>query len=131
MVSMNIVITGGSGFVGSYLCERLINDGHNLIVVDNLLTGSTENISDLMDKFQDAKLFFEKGIKAYLSKDMELSESFFLIIPIRRIYYIFYNICCFRQKCFFLNGCSKSIIIVIKWSFDFFVIRFYNKIYIF
>ena len=42
MVSMNIVITGGSGFVGSYLCERLINDGHNLIVVDNLLTGSTE-----------------------------------------------------------------------------------------
>tara|TARA_B100001989_G_C24508343_1_gene448966 strand:- start:421 stop:1359 length:939 start_codon:yes stop_codon:yes gene_type:complete len=46
---MNIVITGGSGFVGSYLCERLINDGHNLIVVDNLLTGSTENISDLMD----------------------------------------------------------------------------------
>ena len=49
MVSMNIVITGGSGFVGSYLCERLINDGHNLIVVDNLLTGSTENISDLMD----------------------------------------------------------------------------------
>ena len=46
MVSMNIVITGGSGFVGSYLCERLINDGHNLIVVDNLLTGSTENISD-------------------------------------------------------------------------------------
>ena len=49
MVAMNIVITGGSGFVGSYLCERLINDGHNLIVVDNLLTGSTENISDLMD----------------------------------------------------------------------------------
>ena len=49
MVAMNIVITGGSGFVGSYLCERLINDGHNLIVVDNLLTGSTENISDLID----------------------------------------------------------------------------------
>ena len=46
---MNIVITGGSGFVGSYLCERLINDGHNLIVIDNLLTGSRENIRDLMD----------------------------------------------------------------------------------
>ena len=49
MVAMNIVITGGSGFVGSYLCERLINDGHNLIVIDNLLTGSRENIRDLMD----------------------------------------------------------------------------------
>ena len=45
---MNIVITGGSGFVGSYLCEKLINDGHEIIVVDNLLTGSTENISHLM-----------------------------------------------------------------------------------
>ena len=45
---MNIVITGGSGFVGSYLCEKLINDGNEIIVVDNLLTGSTENINHLM-----------------------------------------------------------------------------------
>ena len=49
MVTMNIVITGGSGFVGSYLCEKLINDGHKIIVIDNLLTGSTENIKDLLD----------------------------------------------------------------------------------
>ncbi len=46
---MNIVITGGSGFVGSYLCENLINDGHKIIVIDNLLTGSTENINNLME----------------------------------------------------------------------------------
>ena len=46
---MNIVITGGSGFVGSYLCEKLINDGHKIIVIDNLLTGSTENINNLLD----------------------------------------------------------------------------------
>ena len=46
---MNIVITGGSGFVGSYLCEKLINDGNSIIVIDNLLTGSTENINHLMD----------------------------------------------------------------------------------
>ena len=49
MVTMNIVITGGSGFVGSYLCEKLINDGHKIIVIDNLLTGSTENVNDLLD----------------------------------------------------------------------------------
>ena len=49
MVTMNIVITGGSGFVGSYLCEKLINDGNKIIVIDNLLTGSTENINNLMD----------------------------------------------------------------------------------
>ena len=47
---MNIVITGGSGFVGSYLCEKLINDGHKIIVIDNLLTGSTENINNLLVK---------------------------------------------------------------------------------
>ena len=45
---MNILITGGSGFVGSYLCEKLINDGHKIIVIDNLLTGSTENINNLL-----------------------------------------------------------------------------------
>ena len=49
MVTMNIVITGGSGFVGSYLCEKLINDGNKIIVIDNLLTGSTENINNLLD----------------------------------------------------------------------------------
>ena len=49
MVTMNIVITGGSGFVGSYLCEKLINDRHKIIVIDNLLTGSTENIDNLLD----------------------------------------------------------------------------------
>ena len=49
MVTMNIVITGGSGFVGSYLCEKLINDDHKIIVIDNLLTGSMENINDLLD----------------------------------------------------------------------------------
>ena len=49
MVTMNIVITGGSGFVGSYLCEKLINDGHKIIVIDNLLTGSIENIKKLID----------------------------------------------------------------------------------
>ncbi len=49
MVTMNIVITGGSGFVGSYLCENFINDGHKIIVIDNLLTGSMENINNLLD----------------------------------------------------------------------------------
>jgi len=64
MVAMNIVITGGSGFVGSYLCERLINDGHNLIVVDNLLTGSTENIRDLMDN--DNFSFIEHDVQNHI-----------------------------------------------------------------
>jgi UDP-glucuronate decarboxylase len=42
-----IVVTGGAGFIGSHLCERLINLGHNIICVDNLFTGSIQNINHL------------------------------------------------------------------------------------
>lgn len=38
-----IVVTGGAGFVGSHLCERLVKDGHNVISLDNYFTGSREN----------------------------------------------------------------------------------------
>jgi len=41
------VITGGSGFLGSHLCDRLINEGMNVICIDNLLTGSLDNIEHL------------------------------------------------------------------------------------
>ena len=61
---MNIVITGGSGFVGSYLCEKLINDGHEIIVVDNLLTGSTENINHLMHN--ENFLFIEHDVQNHI-----------------------------------------------------------------
>ena len=64
MVTMNIVITGGSGFVGSYLCEKLINDGHKIIVIDNLLTGSTENINDLLDN--ENFLFLEHDVQDHI-----------------------------------------------------------------
>ena len=57
---MNIVITGGSGFVGSYLCENLIDDGHKIIVIDNLLTGSTENINNLMEPTKILKTEYEE-----------------------------------------------------------------------
>ncbi len=45
---MKIVITGGAGFIGSNLCARLIDEGHSVFCVDNLLTGSTENIAQLV-----------------------------------------------------------------------------------
>ncbi len=61
---MNIVITGGSGFVGSYLCEKLINDGNEIIVVDNLLTGSTENINHLMQN--ENFLFIEHDVQNHI-----------------------------------------------------------------
>lgn len=44
-----ILVSGGAGFIGSHLCTRLINDGHDVICLDNFFTGSKENIIHLMD----------------------------------------------------------------------------------
>ncbi|MCC6187494.1 MAG: SDR family oxidoreductase [Anaerolineales bacterium] len=44
---MRILITGGAGFIGSHLCDRLLDAGHSVIVMDNLITGSTRNIQHL------------------------------------------------------------------------------------
>ena len=43
-----ILVTGGAGFLGSHLCERLLNDGHDVLCVDNFFTGSKQNIAHLM-----------------------------------------------------------------------------------
>lgn len=44
-----ILVTGGAGFIGSHLCDRLICDGHEVICIDNLYTGSLDNIRHLME----------------------------------------------------------------------------------
>jgi dTDP-glucose 4,6-dehydratase len=44
---MRILLTGGAGFLGSHLCDRLLAEGHELIVMDNLLTGRADNIAHL------------------------------------------------------------------------------------
>ena len=45
----NILVTGGAGFIGSHLCKALLELGHNVICLDNLFTGSKNNIADLID----------------------------------------------------------------------------------
>lgn len=45
---MRILVTGGAGFVGSHLCERLIADGHHVIAIDNLSTGQASNLDNLI-----------------------------------------------------------------------------------
>ena len=49
---MRYLVTGGAGFIGSHLAERLLGDGHEVIVVDNLLTGRRENLAHLMDRLE-------------------------------------------------------------------------------
>lgn len=47
---MRVLITGGAGFVGSHLCDRFLAEGHQVISLDNLITGSTENIQHLKNQ---------------------------------------------------------------------------------
>ena len=49
MMPRTVMVTGGAGFLGSHLCDRLIADGHEVLCVDNFFTGSRANIAHLLD----------------------------------------------------------------------------------
>jgi dTDP-glucose 4,6-dehydratase len=53
---MRVLVTGGAGFVGSHLCERLLADGHSVLCVDNLLTGRLDNVRSFAN---DPRFHFE------------------------------------------------------------------------
>ncbi len=59
------IVTGGAGFIGSHLCERLIAEGHQVIAVDNLITGSMDNIASI----KSAKFKF---IKHNICKELKI-----------------------------------------------------------
>jgi UDP-glucose 4-epimerase len=46
---MRILVTGGAGFIGSHLCERLVHDGNNVTIIDNFSTGAKSNLQNLKD----------------------------------------------------------------------------------
>ena len=66
---MKIVVTGGAGFIGSHLCARLLEAGHSVLCVDNLLTGSEQNIEPL---FKNSRFtFLEQDVTQPFSFEAE------------------------------------------------------------
>ncbi len=61
---MRILITGGAGFIGSHLCDRFLAEGHSVIAMDNLITGSTRNIQHLAG--HENFLFIKHNVSNYI-----------------------------------------------------------------
>jgi UDP-glucuronate decarboxylase len=49
LASKRVLVTGGAGFLGSHLCERLLGLGHEVLCVDNFFTGRRSNVAHLLD----------------------------------------------------------------------------------
>lgn len=74
---MKALVTGGAGFIGSHLCQRLLRDRHEVICVDNLITGNRDNVAHLVGEpcFQ----FVEHDVTEYL--DLQADLIFHLASP--------------------------------------------------
>ncbi len=78
-----ILITGGAGFIGSHLCERLLDEGHEVICVDNCFTGNKGNIYHLMSNPRFEFLRHDVTFPLYI----EVDEIYNLACPASPIYY--------------------------------------------
>jgi UDP-glucuronate decarboxylase len=80
-----ILITGGAGFLGSHLCERLLSAGHDVLCVDNFFTGSKDNILHLLDNLHFELLRHDVTFSLYV----EVDEIYNLACPASPIHYQF------------------------------------------
>ena len=80
-----ILVTGGAGFLGSHLCERLLADGHDVICVDNFFTGTKDNIAHLLDNPFFELLRHDVTFPLYV----EVDEIYNLACPASPIHYQF------------------------------------------
>lgn len=78
-----ILVTGGAGFLGSHLCDRLVNAGHEVLCVDNFYTGSKENVSGLLKCPQFELMRHDITFPLYI----EVDEIYNLACPASPIHY--------------------------------------------
>ncbi|MBM2849669.1 MAG: NAD-dependent epimerase/dehydratase [Anaerolineales bacterium] len=83
---MRILITGGAGFIGSHLCDRLLAEGHTVIAMDNLITGSTRNIEHLAGR--DDFLFIKHDVTNYIYVEGRLDAILHFASPASPIDYL-------------------------------------------
>ena len=80
-----VLVTGGAGFLGSHLCERLIRDGHDVLCVDNFYTGRRANVAPLLDHPNFEILRHDITFPLYV----EVDEIYNLACPAAPIHYQF------------------------------------------
>ncbi len=68
---MRFLITGGAGFLGSHLCDRFLQEGHTVVAVDNLITGSMDNIAHLMGNERFTFIKHNVSNYIYLAGDLD------------------------------------------------------------
>jgi len=78
-----ILVTGGAGFLGSHLCERLLTDGHDVLCIDNFFTGTKDNIAHLLDNPYFELLRHDVTFPLYV----EVDEIYNLACPASPIHY--------------------------------------------
>ena len=85
LVNKRILVTGGAGFLGSHLCQRLLQDGHEVICVDNFFTGTKRNIKLLLDNPDFEFIRHDITFPLYI----EVDEIYNLACPASPIHYQF------------------------------------------
>ena len=78
-----VLVTGGAGFLGSHLCDRLVAAGNDVVCVDNFYTGAKENIADLRDKPNFELIRHDITFPLYL----EVDEIYNLACPASPVHY--------------------------------------------
>lgn len=85
MMEKRILVTGGAGFIGSHLCEKLLLNGHEVLCVDNFFTGRRHNVSHLLNNSQFEILRHDITYPLYI----EVDEIYNLACPASPVHYQF------------------------------------------